>query len=168
MQFILAVLLLVSLLSGTEDKKEAAAGTDDWRQSPAFTIPKPGPEGTPMPYGLIGSKNKFAIVDGLVQADTNNKQLLHLWGDTPEEVRWLLDKKVEVIGTSRETGEQVTAFEGMTQIQNDDPVKEPREYVESVGYLKLPTKGLWKLDAYIDGKPKGSIVIEVQDKPRQQ
>lgn len=169
LRFILSALLLVSLLSGcTEGKKEAAAGSGDWQLSPSFTISKSGPDGNPVPYGLKGSKNNFAIVDGLVQANANNKQLLHFWGDTPEETGRLLNKEVEVIGTSGETGEQVTAFEGKTQIQNDDPVKEPREYVESVGYLKLPAKGLWKLGAYIDGKASGSIVIEVQDKPGQQ
>ncbi|MBB3126302.1 hypothetical protein FHS19_000956 [Paenibacillus rhizosphaerae] len=169
MRFILAAFLCVFLLSAcNEVKQETAVGSEDWQQSPSFTISKSGPDGTPVPYGLKGSKDKFAIVDGLVQANSDNKQLLHFWGDTPEETGRLLDKEVEVIGTSRETGEQVTAFEGKTQIQNDDPVMEPREYVESVGYLKLPAKGLWKLDAYIDGKVSGSIVIEVQDKPGQQ
>ncbi|KAF9132517.1 hypothetical protein BGX30_012638 [Mortierella sp. GBA39] len=153
----------VFLLSGcSEVKKETAGGYEDWQQSPSFAISKSGPDGNPVPYGLKGSRDRFAIVDGLVQANSSNKQLLHFWGDTPEETGRLLDKEVKVIGTSRETGEQVTAFEGKTQIQNDDPVKEPREYVESVGYLNLPAKGLWKLDAYIDGKASGSIVIEVR------
>ncbi|WP_263879946.1 DUF4871 domain-containing protein [Paenibacillus sp. PSB04] len=169
MRLIWTTFLFVFLLSGcSEVKKETAGGYEDWQQSPSFTITKSGPDGNPVPYGLKGSKDRFAIVDGLVQANSSNKQLLHFWGDTPEETGRLLDKEVKVIGTSRETGEQVTAFEGKTQIQNDDPVKEPREYVESVGYLNLPAKGLWKLDAYIDGKASGSIVIEVHDKPGQQ
>jgi hypothetical protein len=112
--------------------------------------------------GSREAKTNLPSLDGLVQANSSNKQLLHFWGDTPEETGRLLDKEVKVIGTSQETGEQVTAFVGKTQIQNDDPVKEPREYVESVGYLNLPAKGLWKLDAYIDGKASGSIVIEVR------
>jgi hypothetical protein len=30
--------------------------------------------------------------------------------------------------------------------------------------LKLSTKGLWKLDAYLGGKLKGSIIVDVKEK----
>ncbi|WML31398.1 hypothetical protein RCG24_05880 [Neobacillus sp. OS1-32] len=40
--------------------------------------------------------------------------------------------------------------------------KPPFEYAESVGYLILPKKGVWKLDCYVQEHFYGSIVIDVE------
>ena len=137
---------------------------EDWNISPAFTISKPGPDGKDVAYGLRGIDGKLAIVDGPVIARANNKQLFHFWGGTPEKTEQLFNKKVKVIGTSKENGETVTAFESSIGVPNEEIIKPPHHYAESVGYLNLPSKGIWKLDAYIEDELFGSIIIDVQEK----
>lgn len=135
---------------------------DEWQVSPTFTISKPGPNGKDVPYGLRGVKGKFAIVDAPVNAGTNNKQLPHFWGGSTKKTEQLFKKHVKIIGTSKEDGKTVTAFESSIGVPNEDIVKPPHHYAESVGYLNLPSKGIWKLDAYIENNLFGSIIIEVQ------
>lgn len=136
--------------------------TEEWQVSPTFTISKPGPSGKDVPYGLRGVKSKFAIIDGPVKAGINNKQLPHFWGGTPEKTEQLFNKQVKIIGTSKEDGKTVTAFESSIGVPNEEIVKPPHHYAESVGYLNLPSKGIWKLDAYIEDNLFGSIIIKVQ------
>jgi hypothetical protein len=136
---------------------------EDWNISPAFTISKPGSDGKDVDYVVRGIDGKLAIVDGPVMAMANNKELFHFWGGTPEKTEQLFGKKVKVIGTSKENGETVTAFEGSIGFPNEEIIKPPHHYAESVGYLNLPSKGIWKLDAYIEDELFGSIVIEVQE-----
>lgn len=147
-----------SNLAKTEDIQE------DWNISPAFTISKPGQDGKDVPYGLRGFKGKLAIVDGPVIGGVNNKELFHFWGGTPEKTEQLFNKKVKVIGTSKENGETVIAFESSIGVPNEEIIKPPHHYAESVGYLNLPSKGIWKLDAYIEDELFGSIIIEAQEK----
>ena len=71
---------------------------------------------------------------------------------------------MKVIGTSKENGETVTAFESSIGVPNEDIIKPPHHYAESVGYLNLPSKGIWKLDAYIEDEMFGSIIVDVQEK----
>jgi uncharacterized protein YceK len=134
----------------------------EWQVSPSFTIPKPGSNGKDVPYDLRGVKGKFAIIDGPVKAGINNKQLPHFWGGTPEKTEQLFNKQVKIIGTSKEDGKTVTAFESSIGVPNEEIIKPPHHYAESVGYLNLPSKGIWKLDAYIEENLFGSIIIEVQ------
>lgn len=147
-----------SNLSKTEAVQE------DWNISPAFTISKPGVDGKDVTYGLRGIEGELAIVDSQVIAGTNNKQLFHFWGETPQKMEQLFNKKVKVIGTSKENGETVTTFESSIGVPNEEIIKPPHHYAESVGYLNLPSKGIWKLDAYIEGELFGSIIIDVQEK----
>ena len=71
---------------------------------------------------------------------------------------------MKVIGTSKENGETATAFESSIGVPNEEIIKPPHHYAESVGYLNLPSKGIWKLEAYIEGELFGSIIIDVQEK----
>jgi outer membrane lipoprotein-sorting protein len=137
---------------------------EDWDISPAFTISKPGADGKDIAYGLRGIDGKLAIVDGPVIAEANNKELFHFWGGTPEKTEQLFNKKVKVVGTSKEYGETVTAFESSIGVPNEEIIKPPHHYAESVGYLNLPSKGIWKLDAYIEDELFGSFIIDVQEK----
>ncbi|GAX91072.1 hypothetical protein EFBL_2732 [Effusibacillus lacus] len=93
-----------------------------------------------------------------------NKQLFHFWGGTPEKTEQLFTKQVKVIGTSKGNGKTVTAFESSISVPNEEIVKPPHHYAESVGYLILPSKGIWKLDVYIEDKLFGSIIVDVQEK----
>ena len=137
---------------------------EDWNISPSFSISKLGPDGKDVPYGLKGIEGKLAIVDGSVIAGTDNKQIFHFWGGTPEKTEQLFNKQVKVIGTSKENGKKVTAFESSIGVPNGEIIKPPYHYAESVGYLNLPSKGIWKLDAYIEDELFGSIIIDVQEK----
>ena len=174
MRYVITLLSLFMMITGcsTEksniDTKEAQtnAKEENWQLSPSFTITKPGPNGKDVPYDLRGVKGILAIVDAPVIAETNNKQLLHFWGGTPEKTEQLFNKRVKVIGTSKDDGKAVTAFESSIGVPNEDMIKPPHHYAESVGYLILPSKGIWKLDAYVEDKLFGSIIVEVQDDER--
>jgi hypothetical protein len=135
---------------------------EEWKVSPAFTISKPDSNGDDVPYGLIGVNGKLAIVDAPIKAGTNNKQLFHFWGGTPEKTEELFNKQVKVKGISKEDGKTVTAFESSIGVPNEEIVKPPHHYAESVGYLNLPSKGIWKLEAYVEDNLFSSIIVEAQ------
>ncbi|WP_078427551.1 hypothetical protein [Alkalihalobacterium alkalinitrilicum] len=160
--FISLLILAFALTGCSTEKTDTNAKEETWQVSPAFTISKPGPDGKDVPYGLKGIDGKLAIVDGPVIAGTNNKQLFHFWGGTPEKTEQLFKKQVKVIGTSKENGKTVTAFESSIGVPNEEIIKPPHHYAESVGYLNLPSKGIWKLDAYIEDELFGSIIVDVQ------
>ncbi|MBP1933185.1 hypothetical protein [Ammoniphilus resinae] len=161
----ISLLILVFVLSGcSTEKVDTNAKEETWQISPSFTIPKPSPDGKDVAYGLRGTDGKLAIVDSPVIAGSNNKQLFHFWGGTPEKTEQLFNKKVKVIGTSQEDGKIVTAFESSIGVPNEEIMKPPYHYAESVGYLNLPSKGIWKLDAYIEDELFGSIIVDVQEK----
>ncbi|WP_044640856.1 hypothetical protein [Risungbinella massiliensis] len=106
----------------------------------------------------------MAIIDAPVIAGTNNKQVFHLWGVTPEKTEQLFNKHVKIIATSKEERKAVTAFESSISVPNPEVIKPPYDYSMSHGYLVLPSKGIWKLDAYIEDDFFGSIIVNVQDK----
>jgi hypothetical protein len=166
LRYVISLLLMFMMILTSCSIEKTKTGTnakeETWQVSHTFTIPKPGPDGKDVPYGLRGNNGKLAIVDGIVTAGVNNKQLFHFWGQTPEKTEQLFNKQVKVIGTSKENGQTVTAFQGSIGVPNEEIVKPSHHYAESVGYLNLPSKGIWKLDAYVDDKLFGSIVIEVQ------
>ncbi|RXT07134.1 hypothetical protein [Ammoniphilus sp. CFH 90114] len=163
-RFMLCLLLVMIMVAAGCSSKTVQEDRENWEVSPSFTILKPGAEGKEVPYGLRGDDGRMAIVDGIVIAGENNKQLFHFWGGTPEKTEQLFHKKVKVVGSSKESRKTVTAFESVVGVPNDAIYKTPYSYAESVGYLKLPSKGIWKLDAYIEGEWFGRIVIDVQEK----
>jgi hypothetical protein len=69
---------------------------------------------------------------------------------------------VKVKGISKEDGKTVTAFESSIGVPNEEIVKPPHHFAESVGYLNFPSKGIWKLEAYFEDKLFSSIIVEVQ------
>jgi uncharacterized protein YceK len=135
---------------------------EEWTVSPAFTISKPDSNGKDVPFGLIGVNGKLAIVDAPIKAGENNKQLFHFWEETPEKTEQLFNKQVKVNGISKEDGKTVTVFESSIGVPNEEIVKPPHHYAESVGYLNLPSKGIWKLEAYVEDTLFSSIIVEVQ------
>ncbi|WP_134703316.1 hypothetical protein [Ammoniphilus sp. YIM 78166] len=155
---VLFIFLIVMIQSGCSNHSNPL---EIGEASPPFTIMKSGSDGRDVPYGLRGVEGKLAIVDAPVREGADNKQLLHLWGDSAEKTEQLFDRPVTVVGTSQE-GKTITAFEGVVGFPNEDIIKPPHFYAESVGYLTLPSTGTWKLDAYIDEVWFGSIVVEVQ------
>jgi hypothetical protein len=156
--------LALAFTGCSTEKTNIKAKEETWQASPTFTVPKPGPDGKDIAYGLKGIDGKLAIVDALVIADTKNKQLFHFWGGTPERTELLFHKQVKVIGTSQKNGKTVTAFESSIGVPNEEITKPPHHYAESVGYLNLPSKGIWKLEAYIEDELFGSIIVDVQEK----
>ena len=81
-----SLLILVFALTGcSTEKTDTNVEEETWQVSPAFTIPKPGPEGKDVASGLRGIDGKLAIVDGPVIAGENNKQLFHFWGGTQKK-----------------------------------------------------------------------------------
>jgi hypothetical protein len=47
-------------------------------------------------------------------------------------------------------------------VSPDGPINGADAHISS--NISLPTSGLWKLDAYLGGKLKGSIIVDVKEK----
>ncbi|WP_144028245.1 DUF4871 domain-containing protein [Paenibacillus ferrarius] len=116
-------------------------------------------------YMLIGEQRKIGFIyndSEVVRLYPGKKQkyMWHFWADTPEETQKLFGEKVKIIGVSKQTGEKVTVFEGGIGIPNT-AIKDNEKVGKMPTTMSLPSKGLWRLEAYIDEKLFGSVVVEV-------
>jgi hypothetical protein len=151
--FLLSLLMLIILLSGCKSENKV-----DVQASPTFT------SGV---YTLYGVKGKIGILaPGGFKANVGNKYMWHFWG-TKEE---LSQKPVKVEAINLKTKKKVKTLVDNAGTNNEKMVW---EYDASPGApnngadahltsgMKLPSSGLWKLDAYLGGKLFGSVVVEV-------
>ncbi|MEC0229920.1 hypothetical protein [Paenibacillus alba] len=61
---------------------------------------------------------------------------------------------------SKKTGEKVNVFEGSIGIPNT-AIKDNDKVGRMPSMMTLPSKGLWRLEAYVEEKLFGSVVVEV-------
>jgi hypothetical protein len=109
-------------------------------------------------YTMIGEKGRIGFIfDGSevtrFKPNREQKYMWHFWGE-PEE----LEGKLKVIGTSANTGEEVTVFEaaGLGGPNNGADAHTPSS-------MSLPSIGIWELNAYVGGKLFGTVVVECRE-----
>jgi hypothetical protein len=117
---------------------------------------------------MVGIEGNLAILDPYIIAGQTPKVMWHFWG-TKEE---LGQKPFRVEAINLKTKKKVKA---LVLIPDNNTKEMVWEYDVSPGgpnngadanipsNISLPTSGLWKLDAYLGGKLKGSIIVDVKE-----
>lgn len=116
-------------------------------------------------YMLLGEKGKIGFIyndQEVVRFYPGKKQkyMWHFWADTPQGTQALFGKKVKIVGVSKQTGEIVNVFEGSIGIPNTN-IKDNDKAGKMPSTMTLPSKGIWRLEAYVDEKLFGNVVVEV-------
>jgi hypothetical protein len=107
---------------------------------------------------MIGEKGKVAFIHDdtttRFYAGHEQKYMWHLWGDEDE-----LSGQFKVVGVNKETKEEVEVLKANIYGVSPNNNANADERIPSL--MSLPYPGLWRLDAYIDEKLFGSIVVKV-------
>jgi len=109
---------------------------------------------------LMGEEGKFGVVKKSWTDKrfliTNEKEMYnwYFWGE-PDE---LTDKELIIVATKKKTGEKLQPFASSVHLNNGN---------ESTAYSRIelvfPTKGIWKLDVFVDGNLWGTIDVKVRN-----
>ncbi|KIL42259.1 hypothetical protein SD70_01615 [Gordoniibacillus kamchatkensis] len=118
---------------------------------------------------MVGSQGNIGILGPDFVAGKGNKYMWHFWGAKEE-----LDKspfRVEAINLeTTEKTKALVAHAGTPQEEMvweyDMPPAGPNNGADAhiPSSLKIPSGGLWRIDAYLGGKLKGSIVVDVKNR----
>jgi hypothetical protein len=158
-QFSLIIIFCFLFVIGCESTQEA------YNPSPSFMSGD---------RKMVGIEGNLAILGPDIIAGQAPKVMWHFWG-TKEELGQNLNtikpfrveainlktkKKVKalVLITDNNTKEMVWEYD----VSPDGPNNGADAHIPS--NISLPTSGLWKLDAYLGGKLKGSIIVDVKEK----
>ncbi|TCP53295.1 uncharacterized protein DUF4871 [Tumebacillus sp. BK434] len=128
---------------GLKEPQAAVTDSDGWTESPVFTAGN---------YKMRGIEGKVAYIDATITSD-GQKLMWHFWGDPKA-----LTGSFRVVAVSKETGAQTEVFQGLL----GGPLNGATAHAPSL--VKLPGKGIWRLDVYVGEKADthyGSIVIHV-------
>jgi hypothetical protein len=102
-------------------------------------------------FSLIGVKDRIGITTAPLLVDVSQKVLWYFWGD-PEK----LTGSLKIMGTSKNSGEAITLFEG--KLGKGNSVLGSTTSMPSG--IKLTDAGLWRLDVYINGKLFESLIVQ--------
>ncbi|MEW9670379.1 DUF4871 domain-containing protein [Ammoniphilus sp. 3BR4] len=118
----------------------------DWKVSPTFQ------SGGQTMRGIEGH---LALLEKPFKAGQRDEYDWHFWGSTAE-----LAGKLTVIAVHQETSNTLTLIDRLFMV----PVK-PQNGADNSAHsvLSLPSSGLWRLDAYINGQMFGSVIVDVQE-----
>ncbi|KRF02265.1 hypothetical protein ASG89_24755 [Paenibacillus sp. Soil766] len=116
-------------------------------------------------YMMIGEQGKIGFIyddKDVTRFYPGKKQkyMWHFWAETPEETRNLFGKRVKIIGVSKQTGQKADVFDGGIGIPNT-AIEDNDKVGRMPSMMSLPSKGLWRLEAFVDEKLFGSVVVEV-------
>jgi hypothetical protein len=116
-------------------------------------------------YSLKGEEHRLGFLDvGLRAGLPDNKFMWFFWGRTDEETRSLFGKKLLITGTRQSSPSSIPLFEGSIGTPNpmvNPPIPNNDKVAKSPVAMSLPSAGMWRLDAIIDGKWFGSIFVDV-------
>jgi hypothetical protein len=142
----LVILLAAGMWAG--DRKMAEIRGDHWEISSEF------------PYFsmmLRGERGRLAITDVPFTPKRTENHMWFFWNN-PQD---LFGKPFQVNGVHWKSGKSYLLYDGAIPVSNRNSTN-PARLARAMTALTLPTKGLWKLEAVIDGAIVGSIVVEVK------
>jgi hypothetical protein len=117
-------------------------------------------------YSLKGVEHRLGFLDvGLRAGLPNNKFMWFFWGKSDEETRGLFGKTLSITGTKKGDNHSISIFEGSIGTPNplvNPPIPDNDKVAKSPSSMSLPTPGLWRLDAIIDGKWFGSVIVDIK------
>jgi hypothetical protein len=120
-------------------------------------------------YKMIGIKGNIGILGPDFIANKGNKYMWHFWGSKDEINKSPFRVEAINLKTKQKTKALVantgTPQEELVWEYNSTPAG-PNNGADAhlPSNLKISSIGLWRLDAYLGGKLKGSIVIDVKNK----
>jgi len=101
---------------------------------------------------LTGTEGKIGFIGGDFIAGQGNKYLWHFWGSDEE-----LTGNLQIYGVQQQSLQMIPLF---TVVLQPSPLNGADASLPS-GFA-LPSPGIWKLVAVIDGKWFGNVVVDVQ------
>jgi len=146
-------LFLLIFLTGCESKQEI-----ELEQSPIFYSDR---------VAMIGVEGNIGLLGPDFIANKVNKYMWHFWG-TEEEIE-IKPFRVEAINVkTKEKAKALIENAGTPQeglVWEYDTLGGPNNGADAhrPSNLVLPSSGLWKLNAYLGEKLKGTIIINVKD-----
>lgn len=111
---------------------------------------------------LYGTKNKFGFTNEVYRTNEFTDTTLYLWGNNEN----ILNRKLKITasngnGNTIDIGQYQTSKEGHIKTHGEkNTISTAMEELS----VKIPSKGTWQLNVYIDNNLVGKINIEVEDK----
>ncbi len=134
----------------------------NWDISPTFILPVTIGDKGKGELTLIGKEGKLGLQVQQFIKGNQDKLFWYFWDDSPEETNQLIGKRIDIIGTTKEVAnEEATVHELYSGMLNAS-ISDNDKVANGHSLITFPTEGIWKLDAYVDDKFFGSIVVEVQ------
>lgn len=146
---VFVVLLFLATISACNNQNEIS---HDWKESKIFESGNYKMIGTEGRVGFIYDKENLPLVEG--QA---NKFMWHFWGDKEQ-----LEKKLKVVGTHRESNEEVMIIPETSSVLRISPHNGADVSLPS--NMEFKKSGMWKLDVYLGNKLFDSIYVNVNNK----
>jgi hypothetical protein len=119
-------------------------------------------------YTLIGKKGSLGFTyddsttDSRFYPNKVRKYTWHFWNSPNEEKKLMPGNKVKILGTSEDSKDNINVFEGaINTIDTIETSAESESVAKVPSTMSLPSKGIWRLDAYIDGNLFGSVYVTV-------
>ncbi len=145
-RFVFGIVLAILFLSGCANQEEYQKKTQiSWDISPTFQSGG---------YEMRGIPDRLAIIDTPFMAGQSQKYMWHFWGSLDE-----VTGKLTILAEHQDTGKKVPLLQKVYIIPAK-PNNGADNHVPS--QMSLPSKGLWRLDAYIDERLFDSIVVQVK------
>lgn len=114
-----------------------------WEPSPVFTSGN---------FEMTGVENRLGFIHPGFQAGQSNKYMWHFWGRDEE-----LNGELKITAVKQNSFEIIDVFESKLS-----PGKLNGADAALPSSMSLPTSGLWRLMASIDGQLYGSVIVEVK------
>lgn len=144
---LLVTLILIGCSAKTETKEKL-----NLIASPKFEMSTVNDLGESITSTFIGKKGHLAIIDSPLSVNQPQKVMWLLWGNENE----LISKPFKVVAT-HEDGKEVTVVETELMGSNWGAT------AHTPSLVNLPTKGLWKMDVYVDEKKFGDVTVNVPE-----
>ncbi|SEC61488.1 hypothetical protein [Paenibacillus sp. GP183] len=149
MRNFIGFMLLVLILAGCSN--EATTISKGWSVTPTIDLKINNEKGEELSDKWIGETGRLAISNNPFIEGKAQKYMWLLWGNQND----LVGKSFKVIATS-EKGEEKTVLSDRTLGGSNWGAQ-----ASLPSMITLPTLGLWKLDAFVENKLHGTIIVKV-------
>lgn len=140
------IILLFLFLTGCATQEEYQEKTQtDWKVSPTFQSGG---------YEMRGIPGRLAIIETPFVAGQSQKYMWHFWGSLDE-----VTGKLTILAEHQDSGKKMPLLQKV-YIVPAKPNNGADNHLPTL--MSLPSKGLWKLDVYIDERPFDSIIVNVE------
>ncbi|TDF93820.1 DUF4871 domain-containing protein [Paenibacillus piri] len=142
------LILLLSIGFWYSEHQLSQTRGSHWEESPVFSY---------FSMTLRGEEGRLAITDAPFNVKKQERYSWFFWTD-PQS---LFGKPFQVKGINWKSGQSHLLYEGEIGVPNRN-IGGTARAARAFSTLALPTKGLWKLEAVVDGQQVGSIVVDVK------